>query len=165
MDAFTYLIKKQHFGIVLFSVFLVFVSYLDTKSLSVRTYPLSELSTTSIKINKKTLKLWVMDTGVKRQEGMMHLLPNDIPKNHGMLFVFSSPERLAFWMKNTFIPLDLIFLDKNKKILNLERLNPHDLTPVYSNGFALYAIELSVGLIDKNKLVSVKHLQFSLNFK
>lgn len=161
MDALRLLVKKPYFGPLFSAVFFMFFFCLRAESLPARAYPLSELATTTIKLNQKTFKLWVMDTGAKRQEGMMYLESKELPKNYGMLFVFPKPEALAFWMKNTYIPLDLVFLDEDKKILNIEKLVPHDLHPVPSKGLALYAIELFSGLAAKSKLVPGKHLHFS----
>ena len=161
MDALKLLVKKPYFGPLFSAVFFIFFFCLRAESLAARAYPLSELATTTIKLNQKTFKLWVMDTSAKRQEGMMYLEAKELPKNYGMLFVFPKPQSLAFWMKNTYIYLDLVFLDQDKKILNIERLVPHDLNPVPSKGLALYAIELSAGLAAKNKLFPGKHLHFS----
>ena len=44
--------------------------------------------------------------------------------DHGMLFVFERPEPLGFWMKNTFIPLSIAFLDASGRILNIEDMAP-----------------------------------------
>lgn len=161
MDALKLLVKKTYFGPLFSAGFFLFFFCLRAEGLPARVYPLSELGTTTIKLNQKTFKLWVMDTSAKRQEGMMYLEAKDLPENYGMLFVFPKPQPLAFWMKNTYVSLDLVFLDQDKKILNIERLVPHDLNPVPSKGFALYAIELSAGLVSKSKLVPGKHLHFS----
>ena len=54
--------------------------------------------------------------------------------DHGMLFVFERPEPLSFWMKNTFIPLSIAFLDANGRILNIEDMAPQTETTHWSKG-------------------------------
>jgi uncharacterized membrane protein (UPF0127 family) len=65
--------------------------------------------------------------------------------DHGMLFVFDRPQPMAFWMKNTYIPLSIAFLDANGTILNIEDMRPQDESTHPSRGNALYAIEMKQG--------------------
>ena len=65
--------------------------------------------------------------------------------DHGMLFVFESPQPLAFWMKNTYIPLSIAFVDASGHILNIEDMRPQDESTHWSRGPALYAIEMRKG--------------------
>jgi uncharacterized protein len=65
--------------------------------------------------------------------------------DRGMLFVFERPESLSFWMKNTFIPLSIAFLDANGRILNIEDMAPQTETTHWSKGPALYALEMRKG--------------------
>jgi len=65
----------------------------------------------------------------------------------GMLFVFDPPQRVAFWMKNTLIPLDMIFLDQTGVVTHVhEGAIPGDLTPI-EGGDSVYAVlEINAGL-------------------
>jgi uncharacterized membrane protein (UPF0127 family) len=65
--------------------------------------------------------------------------------DHGMLFVFPEPQPLAFWMKNTYVPLSIAFIDAKGVILNIEDMKPHDETAVPSKGAALHALEMKQG--------------------
>jgi uncharacterized membrane protein (UPF0127 family) len=62
-----------------------------------------------------------------------------------MLFIFERPEPLSFWMKNTFIPLSIAFLDTDGRILNIEDMAPQTETTHWSKGPALYALEMRKG--------------------
>ncbi|MFV3078018.1 DUF192 domain-containing protein [Niveispirillum fermenti] len=66
--------------------------------------------------------------------------------DHGMLFLNEQEGRLSFWMKNTLIPLDIIFVDAAGYIVNIQHGRPRDLTPLPSAGPALAVLEINGGL-------------------
>ena len=70
--------------------------------------------------------------------------------NEGMLFIFPSENIIQLWMKNTYIPLDIIFISKNKVVVdikkNMEKLSE---TIIKSKVKSKYALELNAGLINK----------------
>jgi uncharacterized membrane protein (UPF0127 family) len=110
-----------------------------------RQYQLFTLERVTIKAGKHSLKVWVMDTQSKRMEGMMFLSDEEVKADEGMLFVFAAPEPLGFWMKNTYIPLDIAYMDARGRILNVAAMKPLDETPVRSRGAAKYALEMKQG--------------------
>src|SRR3989344_2583652 len=72
----------------------------------------------------------------------------ELPADRGMLFVFEQPQILSFWMKDTLIPLDILFFDEEGNFLNTQTMDPcmADPCPVYSSsGLATYALELVSG--------------------
>ncbi|MDH5722126.1 MAG: DUF192 domain-containing protein [Alphaproteobacteria bacterium] len=76
--------------------------------------------------------------------GMM--FRKEVQQNTGMLFLFNEAEVKSFWMKNTFVPLDIIFIDRNGKILNIHsNAIPGDLSPIKSKGEALAVLEIGGG--------------------
>ena len=115
-----------------------------------RRHQLKDLKQVTVKHKKKEFKLWMMDTPSKIQEGMMFLQEPDITDKEGMIFIFDQPRKLSFWMKNTFIKLDVLYLDKNKKVLNIVKGTPLDTrTQLWSKGKAKYAIEMKHGAFRK----------------
>jgi uncharacterized protein len=86
-------------------------------------------------------------TETQRQQGLMHR--SELPAEHGMLFVFDREQPLAFWMKNTFIPLDILYFDQERRLVSIAREVPpcrSALCPSYpSIGPALYTLELNAG--------------------
>lgn len=110
-----------------------------------RTYHLRDLSTTTVGIGDRTIVAWVMDDDGKREEGMKWLTEAEVGPDQGMLFVFDAPRKVAFWMEDTLIPLDIVFISESKKVLNVVRGEPEDLTKLPSAGPTLYALELRAG--------------------
>lgn len=64
----------------------------------------------------------VANTGESRAKGLMHR--KDMPRNHGMLFVFDRSSVHCMWMRNTLLPLSVAFLDEEGRILNVEEMKP-----------------------------------------
>lgn len=84
-----------------------------------------------------------------RSRGLM--FRKEMPEEHGMLFIFQSEHRLSFWMKNTYLPLSIAFMDKEQVILNTRDMKPLDEGPRYtSRGKALYALEVNQGWFDRH---------------
>ncbi len=87
-------------------------------------------------------------TPEQQRDGLMHR--TEMAANAGMLFVFGAEAPRSFWMKNTLIPLDMIFVAKNGTINHIhENAIPNDLTSVTSNGPAAAVLELNGGTASK----------------
>ncbi|QJE72923.1 DUF192 domain-containing protein [Aerophototrophica crusticola] len=83
-------------------------------------------------------------TPAQQARGLMYRERMDDDK--GMLFPYDRPQPLSFWMKNTLIPLDIIYIAEGGRILNIANAKPLDLTPLYSEGPAIAALEVNGGL-------------------
>jgi uncharacterized membrane protein (UPF0127 family) len=114
-----------------------------------RIYQLKELRNATITAGPHKIKVWIMNSATKRNEGMMFLKDKDVRINEGMLFVFAAPQPLGFWMRNTMIPLDIAYADKAGKILNTAQMKALDESNVPSKGSALYALEMKKGAFKK----------------
>ena len=66
-----------------------------------------------------------------------------------MIFVYETDQNLAFWMKDTIIPLTLVFLSKGGEILQVEELKPLSLRTVISERAARYGLELQEGILEE----------------
>ena len=71
----------------------------------------------------------------------------------GMLFSFPDSQKRSFWMKNTPIPLDIIFIDENYKVLNIAKnTTPYSTESLFSEGKVRYVLEVNAGWSAKNNL-------------
>jgi uncharacterized protein len=76
-----------------------------------------------------SFQIWLADTPVRQQQGLMFV--RDLPADRGMLFVNDPPRPASFWMKNTYIPLDLLFIDAQGRIVQIfENATPLSLRPI-----------------------------------
>ncbi|MFQ3275512.1 MAG: uncharacterized membrane protein (UPF0127 family) [Candidatus Nanohaloarchaea archaeon] len=104
-------------------------------------------------------------TPEEKQVGLMNR--TSLRDNHGMIFVYDDAEVRAFWMKNTLIPLDIIFLDSEKRIINIEKAYPEPNTPdselkrYRSDGPAQYVIEVNQNFTDRNNIEESDRVEFS----
>jgi uncharacterized membrane protein (UPF0127 family) len=100
----------------------------------------------------------------ERERGLM--FRKEIPENYGMLFVFEVEGRYGFWMKNTLISLDIIWLGKDKRIVHIEENVPpckeEPCKVYYPTKPALYVIELKSGMVKKENLKIGDLLLFEL---
>jgi uncharacterized membrane protein (UPF0127 family) len=86
----------------------------------------------------------VARTPEQQQFGLM--FRNKLAPDAGMLFVYDRPQRISMWMKNTLIPLDMIFIGADGRILNIaERCVPMSVAPIYSSDVALAVLEVNGG--------------------
>ena len=76
-----------------------------------------------------------------------------LEKDRGMLFVFENTDRHSFHMKNTFIPLDIAFINEEGIIESIKELNPMSSIPVYPDGKIRYAVEVNRGWFAENSVV------------
>ncbi|WP_424943336.1 DUF192 domain-containing protein [Aliiroseovarius crassostreae] len=84
-------------------------------------------------------------TNRERAKGLMHR--TNLPLGHGMLFVYPFAHQPAFWMKNTLIPLDIIFLSTDGRVTHIhENAQPGDLTPRSGGKTVRYVLEINGGL-------------------
>ncbi len=139
-----------------------------TKNYS-RIFQTYELKSTTIKTPGGDLKLWIMDDESKRQEGMMFLHDNEVKDNEGMLFLFPDVQKLsgnyAFWMKNTVLPLDIDYISKEKRVLNIGKGVSFSEAPVKPKGDYFYVIEVKQGLSARFGLTPGAKVEISNDLK
>ena len=87
----------------------------------------------------------VADEGAERAQGLM--FRESMPRSAGMLFVYEAPQRASFWMKNTLIPLDMIFADETGRVTRVHsNAVPGDTTPIDGGEGVQFVLEINGGL-------------------
>lgn len=87
----------------------------------------------------------VADDAAERAKGLMHR--ERLPTASGMLFVYSRASNVSFWMENTLIPLDMIFVDPSGTVLRVhENAIPRDRTPIAGGPGIKLVLEINGGL-------------------
>ncbi|MFN7225067.1 MAG: DUF192 domain-containing protein [Paracoccaceae bacterium] len=87
----------------------------------------------------------VADDDAERSRGLM--FRESLPRSAGMLFVYESPRRATFWMKNTLIPLDMIFADAAGRVTKVHaNAQPQDLTTIDGGEGIKLVLEINGGL-------------------
>jgi uncharacterized protein len=107
-----------------------------------------------------TVQVEVVATPEERQRGLMyrkHLEPNA-----GMLFIFEASQPLTFWMRNTYVPLDMIFVTEDMTVLGIvENATPRTDDPRRVPGFSRYVVEVNAGFSRKHGLSAGTKLSFA----
>lgn len=87
----------------------------------------------------------IADDAAERAQGLMGR--QSMPEDHGMLFAYPAPRPVAFWMHDTPLPLDMLFIDAQGMVVNLhENARPFDETPIPSGLPVRYVLEINGGL-------------------
>ena len=107
--------------------------------------------TDSLGTLKSKIDLEIADTEYERELGLMNR--NEMQENQGMLFIFYSDSMRSFWMRNTLISLDMIFVNSEKKIVTIHKHTKILSEQSYpSSKPAMYVVEVVAGFTDKNNI-------------
>ncbi len=121
----------------------------------------SVISTSQVAINGQEFDVEMAKTEAERDNGLMHR--DHLDADSGMLFVFPASDIYTFWMKNTSIPLDIIWIN-DSKIVDMTTLSPPDGSniPQYTpKNKADYVLELNAGIISKYNFQLGDRVSFS----
>lgn len=113
------------------------------------------LQTALLEISNVQVNVEIADTVSTRNLGLMDR--SSLPEGNGMLFVYEEPETLSFWMKNTKIPLSIGFFDAERRLIQVEDMDPPKTREsplrIYSSSFpAQYALEVPQHWFKKHKI-------------
>jgi uncharacterized protein len=95
----------------------------------------------------------IADDAAERTQGLM--FRTDLPEGQGMLFVFDTVNVLSFWMRNTLIPLDILYFDDAGNFVSGTTMVPCEADPctVYPSGQpARYALEVPAGFLEEHQV-------------
>lgn len=99
-----------------------------------------------------TIKIELAESDSKMMQGLMYR--KEMAPDEGMLFVYAQMQEMYFWMKNTYIPLDLIYIDNDGVIVDLqENTTPFSEKSIVSNVLSRYVLEVNAGFCEKNYVI------------
>ena len=144
-------LKKYRFLFVInFIILFLFFNYnaiacSDVKFIKKDIFIVSKKNNQKIKFNVE-----IADTDLKRKTGLQCRAKMEL--NEGMFFIWKKEDFRSFWMKNTSIPLDIIFLNKTFEIVDVSfNAKPFSLKPILSEKKAKYVLELNKGVFTSYK--------------
>jgi len=143
---------------LLFAVFL-FAAFGIRSSLAEQRLPtITVFVTPTLKIEAE-----LAYTDANRARGLM--FRESLPEDAGMLFVFPNMDTNLFWMKNTLIPLDILWLNERKEIIYIVTAPPCKVDPCESYGplqKSLYVLEVKAGFANRHKLQIGSQIEFTI---
>jgi uncharacterized membrane protein (UPF0127 family) len=99
----------------------------------------------------KKIDIEIADNEAERQQGLMYR--TQMEDTQGMLFIFPETEMQSFWMKNTLLPLDLLFVNDQKEIVTIQKYaQPKSEQSIPSSKPAKYVIEVNAGFCDRYQI-------------
>ncbi len=139
--------KKYLLFIILLLIVIVVISIMLIKKGD-------NLNTNRACVNNNCFDVEIAKTFAERSKGLMNR--ESLDENSGMFFIFDEEEEYSFWMKNTLIPLDIIWLNKDMEIVHIEKnVQPCKEDPCQRytpTKPAQYVLELNAGQTDKNNI-------------
>jgi uncharacterized protein len=116
----------------------------------------------SAKSLKKKIDVEIAETDDTRHRGLM--FRESMLEDQGMLFIFTDEEEQSFYMKNTVIPLDILFVNSKKVIVKIHKnAKPFDETSLPSRKPSIYVVEVNGGFCDKFAIKEGDHIDFRRN--
>lgn len=110
----------------------------------------------------REIRIEIADSDSSRTRGLMQR--TSLPADTGMLFLFDREEEQSFWMANTPLALDLIFIRADSSVLRIAKyVQPMSPDPVTSNGPAQYVLEVPAGYSDTIGLIEGDRLRWRRN--
>ena len=98
--------------------------------------------------SRHVLEVEMAETWPQKMQGLMYR--RELAQDAGMLFIYEGERERAMWMKNTYIPLDIIFIDSGGRIVGLaERTVPQSLATIRSRAPALAVLEVNAGTVSR----------------
>lgn len=105
--------------------------------------PLPARGTAWVVFGADTVQAEVARTAAERSQGLMYR--EDLPPGTGMLFVFPDTQVRSFWMQNTYVPLDIAFMDADLRIVDIQQMEPETVDFHESRAPAMFALEVPQG--------------------
>jgi hypothetical protein len=137
--------KPSHWAALLGIVACNWVIGCSTDTKQVERNDRAKMEQVKITIKGHTFNVAVARTPKELELGLMHVKPDEMGQDEGMLFVFPRQQPLSFWMKNTVMPLDIAFINVQDKIVKTHTMKALDESQYPSIQPAQFALEVHAG--------------------
>lgn len=140
------------------SIFLFFLLCLviACSSSNMKKLTIEKATASNMKI---TLRVEIADSDLERMRGLM--FRKNMPEKEGMLFIFDEENLTPFWMKDTYMPLDILFINSQKEIVDIaENTQPLSEELVPPHAPYRYALEVNAGFVKKYKVERGDRVEF-----
>jgi uncharacterized protein len=111
-------------------------------------FPREQIAIETHSARRHLFAAWRAESFAARAQGLMFVRDNEMKADQAMIFVYDPPEQVAMWMKNTLLPLDMLFVDETGCVVNLhENAKPGSLATISSGSPVMLVVELKGGTI------------------
>jgi uncharacterized membrane protein (UPF0127 family) len=128
-----------------------YVGIAQAQTPSAQLEELSAFPTTTLTVTgsggKHQFNIWVADTESREEQGLMFV--RELPADRGMVFIGAQPKVWNMWMKNTYVPLDMLFVAPDGHVVKIAHAIPHDETTISSDIAVKGVIELQGGICEQ----------------
>jgi len=143
----------HHFAVTLTALFVAALARADgadARELD-RLFGRSTLQIATPDARLHTFRIWVADNDVRRARGLMFV--RELGDDEGMLFIYPQTQPVSMWMKNTYVPLDMLFVRADGRIERVaENTTPHSLETIASGKPVMAVVELKGGSAARLKI-------------
>jgi len=113
-------------------------------------FPRERIAVESSSIRRHLFEAWRADSPAAREQGLMFVEDREMRLDQAMIFVYDPPQRVTMWMKNTLLPLDMLFVDSRGCIVTIkERAQPGSLAQIDSRMPVILVVELKAGTVEQ----------------
>jgi uncharacterized membrane protein (UPF0127 family) len=117
----------------------------------------------TITVGGKSIQVEIAADPESQARGLMYR--RELDEDSGMLFVFPDARERSFWMRNTYIPLSIAYIDEYRRIISISDMRPLDETSIPSRGAAKYALEMNRGWFRRNGISVGDQFTFPLDLE
>jgi len=142
---------RMYLGVIFLIIAVLILTYILFSIVGIALTPTDQnFKKEKVCFKDKCFKVELAQNQKQRERGLMY--KENLDKNEGMFFIFEKEGIYPFWMKNTLIPLDIIWINKNKEVVfigkNIQPCKNFFCPQVVPDGLAKFVLEVNSGVVD-----------------
>lgn len=125
----------------------------ESQRIPLSQYPRETIAIESGSIRRHLFDAWRAESSAERAQGLMFVRDDEMRPDQAMIFVYEPPQYVAMWMKNTLLPLDMLFVDQRGCVRTIhEHAKPGSLANIESGVPVVLVVELKAGTVARLRL-------------